>query len=77
MWIIDPHFLGIYLFWVCDTNMVQAQVTAYEIDHAKKPTMTDLVAENYLKPNQKCPNGNIIQISANGEVTASAPPSGE
>jgi competence protein ComGC len=50
-------------------NMVQAQVTAYEIDFKKIPSEGELIADDYLKASPVCPNGNSLVISADGEVT--------
>ncbi|MDQ0231966.1 competence type IV pilus major pilin ComGC [Metabacillus malikii] len=53
-------------------NMVQAQVTAFKIDHNKTPTIDDLMREGYLKGSEPpvCPNGSKVNITASGEVTA-------
>ncbi len=48
--------------------MIQAQITAYEIDHdGKTPSLGDLESEGYIKKNLACPNGKPIVIS-NGSV---------
>ncbi|MGM0874245.1 MAG: competence type IV pilus major pilin ComGC [Bacillota bacterium] len=59
----------------CDglINMVQAQVTAYEIDFKETPSEGELIAEDYLKNSPVCPNGNSLVISADGEVTEVVP----
>jgi competence protein ComGC len=57
-------------------NMVQAQVTAYEIENQSVPTIEELKAEKYLRTTPVCPNGNGLVISAGGEVTESVPASG-
>ncbi|WP_226667456.1 competence type IV pilus major pilin ComGC [Metabacillus litoralis] len=57
-------------------NMVQAQVSAYEIDYKKTPTQANLVDEGYLRATQTCPDGSSIVISADGEVTKGAAPTG-
>ncbi|MEC1438773.1 competence type IV pilus major pilin ComGC [Bacillus sonorensis] len=49
-------------------SMIQAQITAYEIDHdGKTPSLGDLEPEGYIKKNLACPNGKPIVIS-NGSV---------
>ncbi|MGM7721141.1 competence type IV pilus major pilin ComGC [Metabacillus sp. Hm71] len=53
-------------------NMVQAQVTAYEIENNATPTVDQLVDAGYLRESPKCPNGSSVTISANGEVTEGA-----
>ncbi|KKI91459.1 competence protein ComG [Bacillus sp. SA1-12] len=53
-------------------NMVQAQVTAYEIENNATPTVDQLISEEYLRDQPVCPNGNSVTISANGEVTEGA-----
>lgn len=57
-------------------NMVQAQVSAYEIDNKKTPTQAELVSDGYLRAAQTCPDGSSIVISADGEVTKGAKPTG-
>ncbi len=50
--------------------MVQAQITAYQMDHdGKTPSRADLESEGYVKKNLKCPNGKAIKIS-NGKAQA-------
>lgn len=49
--------------------MVQAQVTSYQIENNKIPTKEELLDANYLRSNPVCPNGNVLVISADGEVT--------
>ncbi len=54
-------------------KMVQAQVQAYEMDKNKVPTIEELKAEGYLKPDATgCPNGNTVAIDAEGNVTSIA-----
>jgi competence protein ComGC len=51
-------------------NMVQAQITAYQMDHdGKTPNRAELESEGYIKKNLKCPNGKAIKIS-NGKAQA-------
>jgi competence protein ComGC len=56
-------------------NMVQAQVTAYQIDNNKVPTVGELVTEEYLRATPVCPNGNGVVIATDGEVTEGGPAS--
>ncbi|MDA1474854.1 competence type IV pilus major pilin ComGC [Bacillus changyiensis] len=49
----------------CDglKNMVQAQITAYQIDHkGSTPSIGELRSKGYLKKNTTCPNGKKIVI---------------
>lgn len=49
-------------------NMVQAQITAYQMDHdGKTPSLGELESEGYIKKNLACPNGKSIVIS-NGKA---------
>ncbi|WP_077736492.1 competence type IV pilus major pilin ComGC [Bacillus sonorensis] len=49
-------------------NMIQAQITAYQMDHdGKTPSLSELESEGYVKKNVRCPNGKAIVIS-NGKV---------
>ena len=54
-------------------NMVQAQVTAYQIDNKKVPSVEELVTAKYLRATPACPNGNGVVISTDGEVTEGGP----
>ncbi|HSJ36607.1 MAG TPA: competence type IV pilus major pilin ComGC [Planococcus sp. (in: firmicutes)] len=55
-------------------QMVQGQVESYRMDEKAIPSITDLVAEGYLKTDEtKCPNGDIVNISGTGVVTSSKP----
>ena len=50
----------------------RAQVQAYEIDHNKWPaSVTELKDDEYLAQTS-CPNGDAINIDANGKVTSVA-----
>ncbi|WP_174524226.1 hypothetical protein [Neobacillus soli] len=51
--------------------MVQAQVQAYEMDKNKVPTLEDLKTEKYLRDDKGCPNGKLVEIDIEGNVTAS------
>lgn len=53
-------------------KMIQAQVQAYEMDNNKVPTLDDLKADGYLKDTKGCPNGDAVEIGADGTVTAVA-----
>lgn len=56
-------------------QMVQGQVESYRMDEKKVPTVTELVTEGYLKADEtNCPNGDIVNISADGVVSSSKPP---
>ena len=50
----------------CDALLraVSAQVQAYKLEHDKIPTMEELETAGYIT-SKTCPNGRIIQISAN------------
>lgn len=52
-------------------KMVQGQVEAYKIDHQKFPSLEELKELEYLPKNEEavCPNGDAIQINADGSVT--------
>lgn len=51
-------------------KMVQGQVQAYEVEHHKTPTVTDLVEAGFLRENEtECPVGKSISISTDGTVT--------
>ncbi|QMT18815.1 prepilin-type N-terminal cleavage/methylation domain-containing protein [Planococcus maritimus] len=53
-------------------QMVQGQVESYRMDKKVVPTMAQLLAEDYLKEgNTSCPNGEVINISAEGVVSSS------
>ncbi|MED4453505.1 competence type IV pilus major pilin ComGC [Metabacillus fastidiosus] len=54
-------------------NMVQAQVSAFQMDHNKLPTINDLVTNKYLKDDPACPNGEKLTVDSEGKVTVSAP----
>lgn len=47
------------------TDVVNAQILLYEVDHTEAPTSIDeLVSGGYLKESQKvCPNGKNVYIS--------------
>lgn len=50
-------------------QMVQGQVQAFEIDHNRWPTnVTELETEKYINKTT-CPNGDAINIDADGKVT--------
>lgn len=51
-------------------KMVQGQVEAYKIDHQKFPSLEELKELEYLPKNEEavCPNGDAIQINADGSV---------
>ncbi|KAB2338503.1 prepilin-type N-terminal cleavage/methylation domain-containing protein [Cytobacillus depressus] len=53
-------------------KMVQAQVQAYEIEKKEPPAdIQALVKEGYLTEGEtSCPNGDLVRISAEGEVTS-------
>lgn len=52
-------------------KMVQAQVQAYEMDKNKVPTLDELKSAGYIKPEaQGCPNGDTVEIAADGTVTS-------
>ncbi|RHW38747.1 competence protein ComG [Lysinibacillus yapensis] len=53
-------------------KMVQGQVEAYKIDHHAIPTLEALKEKEYLPKDEEaaCPNGDSIQINADGSVTA-------
>lgn len=57
----------------CDAfkRMVEGQVQAFRIEEKKYPvTVQEMVDKEYLKKDEtKCPNGNELEISADGEVT--------
>jgi len=55
-------------------KMVQAQVQAYEMDkHSLPADIQALVAEGYLNDGENsCPNGDAVQISAEGVVSSAA-----
>jgi len=57
-------------------KMVQAEVQSYYMDKKTYPaTPAELAAEGYLQTGQTtCPNGDEIEISANGTVTAESAP---
>ncbi|MBM6617301.1 competence type IV pilus major pilin ComGC [Bacillus suaedaesalsae] len=50
-------------------NLVQAQVEAYKMDNgtSSNPSMDDLLTEKYIK-SKTCPNGDLLEVSASGEV---------
>ncbi|ASS91899.1 MULTISPECIES: competence type IV pilus major pilin ComGC [Aeribacillus] len=53
-------------------DMVQGQVVAYEMEFHQTPTINDLITKGYLPNNSgKCPNGDEIEIDANGNVIKS------
>lgn len=50
-------------------QMVQGQVEAYKLEYKTIPTISDLVAKDYLKEDEtSCPNGKPVTIKNNGEV---------
>ncbi|ALC81609.1 MULTISPECIES: competence type IV pilus major pilin ComGC [Bacillus] len=51
-------------------NMVQAQVTAFQMDHdGKIPTIVELQQDQYVKEGTACPNGKNLTIdNSSGEV---------
>jgi competence protein ComGC len=54
-------------------HMVQGQVESYRMDEKKVPTLENLVTGGYLKANETaCPNGDTVEISADGVVTSKA-----
>lgn len=58
----------------CDAfvKMVEAQVTAYEMEKKTWPTsIEELQNEGYLSAEQdKCPNGALVTIGADGKVVS-------
>lgn len=55
-------------------QMVQGQVESYRMDKKDIPTVDELVTEGYLKAGEtNCPNGDIVNISADGVVSSSKP----
>jgi competence protein ComGC len=49
-------------------NTVQAQSTAYQIEHKAVPTMEDLKTEKYIEESPVCPNGTELIIDGDGKV---------
>ncbi|MFD2213980.1 competence type IV pilus major pilin ComGC [Metabacillus endolithicus] len=58
-------------------NMVQAQVTSYQIDHKKIPTLGELETGGYLRSTPVCPNGNTVVIAADGVVSDGGAPAAD
>lgn len=54
-------------------NMVQAQVSAFQMDHNKLPTIDELVTNKYLNDQPSCPNGEKIVIDSEGKVKVNVP----
>jgi len=63
----------------CDglINMVQAQVSSYQIDHKEIPTIEELKSEGYLRNTPVCPNGNTVVIAADGVVSDGGAPAAD
>ncbi|CAM3734769.1 hypothetical protein GCM10009865_14410 [Aeromicrobium ponti] len=62
-----------YLFLGTTIQMVQAQVQAYEIEEKKLPAdISALKIAGYLEETS-CPNGDAIQITAEGKVERTTP----
>ena len=53
-------------------QMVQGQVQAFEIDHNKWPASVDELKSGDYLTQTSCPNGDAINIDANGKVTSVA-----
>lgn len=53
-------------------QMVQGQVQAFEIDHNKWPVNVDELKDGEYLTQTSCPNGEAINIDANGKVTSVA-----
>lgn len=55
----------------CDAfiRMVEGQVQAYKIENKEIPTMEDLKTSEFLNGTDACPNGDEIQIAADGSVS--------
>lgn len=55
----------------CDAfiRMVEGQVQAYKIENKAIPTMEDLKTSEFLNGTDACPNGDGIQIAADGSVS--------
>lgn len=49
-------------------KMVEGQVEAYKIEFKKIPTISELSEANFLKGADSCPNGDAIEIGADGSV---------
>lgn len=49
-------------------NLIEAQVQAYEIEHEKKPDNLEVLREEGYIKTYTCPNGDVLQLSENGEV---------
>lgn len=53
-------------------QMVQGQVQAFEIDHNKWPASVTELKDGLYITETSCPNGDAINIDANGTVTSIA-----